>query len=183
MIRIDFSFNNKFCCLKKILEILKTKRQNEFKLPFNYKSKKMYKTITVIILILGVGFSAMCQTGKPNSARHHVVMEITSNDTLAWKGLMNNIDHIKEIWGDSVQVEVVAHGPGIEILVKAKTTQQIKMAVLKKAGVTFEACNNSMKARKLNPGDLVAEAAIVPSGVGEVILKQEQGWSYLKSGF
>jgi uncharacterized protein len=143
----------------------------------------MYRTITIIIFILGAGFSAVSQTGKSNSGRHHVVMEITSNDTLAWKGLMNNIDHIKEIWGDSIQVEVVAHGPGIEILVKAKTTQQMRMAGFKKSGVIFEACNNSMKARKLAQGDLVAEAAIVPSGVAEVILKQEQGWSYLKSGF
>ena len=110
-------------------------------------------------------------------------MEITSNDTLAWKGLMNNIQHIKETWGDSVQVEVVAHGPGIEILVKAKTTQQKRIAGFKQMGVAFEACNNSMKARKLAPGDIVPEAGIVPSGVCEVIVKQEQGWSYLKSGF
>lgn len=141
----------------------------------------MYKkTASLIVVIFSICFSAMSQS---NSAKHHVVMEITSNDTLAWKGLMNNIEHIKETWGDSVQVEVVAHGPGIEILAKAKTTQQKRIAGFKQMGVLFEACNNSMKARKLAPGDIVPESGIVPSGVVEVILKQEQGWSYLKSGF
>jgi len=143
----------------------------------------MYKKSSVIISMLCIGLTAMSQTGKSNAVKHHVVMEITSNDTLTWKGLMNNIDHIKETWGDSVLVEVVAHGPGIDILAKAKTTQQKRIAGFKQMGVLFEACNNSMKAKKLAPGDIVPEAGIVPSGVGEVILKQEQGWSYLKSGF
>lgn len=141
----------------------------------------MYKkAASIIVVMLSICFSAMSQS---NIIKHHVVMEITSNDSLAWKGLMNNIEHIKGIWGDSVLVEVVAHGPGIEILVKAKTTQQKRIAGFKQMGVLFEACSNSMKARKLAPGDIVPEAGIVPSGVGEVILKQEQGWSYLKSGF
>ncbi len=141
----------------------------------------MYKkTAYIIIVMLIICFSAISQN---TIVKHHVVMEITSNDSLAWKGLMNNIEHIKDIWGDSVQVEVVAHGPGIEILVRGKTTQQQRIDGFKQKGVAFAACNNSMKARKLATGDIVPEAGIVPSGVVEVILKQEQGWSYLKSGF
>lgn len=138
------------------------------------------KIPALIIMLISIGMSSVAQK---STVKHHVVLEIASNDTLAWKGLMNNIGHIKETWGDSVQVEVVAHGPGIEILVLAKTTQQKQIAGLKQMGVLFEACNNSMKARKLAQGDIVPEAGIVPSGVGEVILKQEQGWSYLKAGF
>jgi intracellular sulfur oxidation DsrE/DsrF family protein len=114
---------------------------------------------------------------------HRVVMQLTSNDTLAWKGLMNNIKNLKSEWDDSVVIEVVAHGPGIELLVTDKTTQQEKIAYFKTKGVLFMACENTMRERKIAKAAIISEAGFVKTGVGEVILKQEQGWSYLKAGF
>ena len=88
-----------------------------------------------------------------------------------------------EHWPNEVQIEVVCHGPGIEMLMLAKTTQQKRIAEFKNAGAVFSACMNSMKARKLQKEDIVGEAGFVPSGVAEVVMKQEDKWSYLKSGF
>ena len=158
----------------------------------------MYKkTITFLLLLLGISVAALCQPNKREGiksrsniakkkttvATHHVVIQVTNSDTAAWKGLMNNIKHLKETWGDQVQIEVVAHGPGIELLMAAKTTQQQKITEYKKAGVLFTACENSMRQRNITKADIIPEADFVPSGVVEVIIKQEQGWSYLKSGF
>ena len=42
--------------------------------------------------------------------KHQVVIQLTSGDTLVWKAVMNNLKHLKEAWGDSVAIEVVAHG-------------------------------------------------------------------------
>ncbi|MBS1669493.1 MAG: DsrE family protein [Bacteroidetes bacterium] len=121
---------------------------------------------------------------KTNSKlSHHVVFEVTSNDSLVWKGVMNNVKHLMEHWPNGVQIEVVCHGPGIEMLMLAKTTQQKRIAEFKKAGAVFSACMKSMKARNLQKEDIVAEAGFVPSGVAEVVMKQEEHWSYLKSGF
>jgi intracellular sulfur oxidation DsrE/DsrF family protein len=44
------------------------------------------------------------------------------------------------------------------------------------------ACENTMRKYKIEKADLLIEAKTVPSGVVEVILKQEQGWRYLKAG-
>ena len=44
-------------------------------------------------------------------------------------------------------------------------------------------CANTLKARNLTKEALIPEAVAVPSGIGEVIMKQEEGWSYLKAGF
>lgn len=119
-----------------------------------------------------------------NSAiKHHIIIQLTSSDTAAWKGLMNNLKHLKDEWGTSVQIEVVAHGPGIEMLMNTKTTQQIKIAELKNTGVVFAACMNTIKARNLTKEAILSEAIFVQSGVVEVVMKQEEGWSYLKTGF
>jgi intracellular sulfur oxidation DsrE/DsrF family protein len=39
-----------------------------------------------------------------------------------------------------------------------------------------------MRKYKIEKAELLVEANTVPSGVVEVILKQEQGWRYLKAG-
>ena len=159
----------------------------------------MFKKIAVIIILLsGICSFAMSQTNdvalhsKAQGAaanktevmvKHHVVIEVTSSDSLVWKGVMNNVKHLKERWGDSLQIEVVAHGPGIDMLVTTKTTEQKKIAGLKEMGVAFFACENTMRAKNLSKELIIPDAGFVPSGVVEIVMKQEQGWSYLKAGF
>lgn len=121
--------------------------------------------------------------GIHKKTKHQVVIQLTSGDTLVWKALMNNLRHLKEAWGDSVDIEVVAHGPGIDLLISAKTTQQNDITNFKKQGIVFMGCENTLKARNLTKEALITEAVVVPSGIGEVIMKQEEGWSYLKAGF
>ncbi len=118
-----------------------------------------------------------------NTIKHRVVIQLSSNDTLVWKSLMNNIKHLKEGWGETVMIEVVAHGLGIEMLVAAKTTEQKRVTEFKNMGVVFVGCENTMRLRKIAKEEMIPEAGFVPMGVGEIILKQEQGWSYLKAGF
>lgn len=144
----------------------------------------MKKSSLMIILLFGV-ISVMAQQNQPVTitGKHKVVIQLSSNDTLVWKGLMNNIKNLREGWGDAVQIEVVAYSAGIEMLVAAKTTQQKRIAEFTKAGVSFVGCENTLRQRKILKSEIVSDAGFVPMGVGEVIMKQEQGWSYLKAGF
>lgn len=153
------------------------------------------KKIILIALIAITTTDAFAQQDKTNSTgtdlpanvkaentvRHRVVIQLSSNDTLVWKSLMNNIMHLKEGWGETVMIEVVAHGFGIEMLVAAKTTEQKRITEFKNMGVVFVGCENTMRLRKITKEEMIPEAGFVPMGVGEVILKQEQGWSYLKA--
>jgi uncharacterized protein len=38
-----------------------------------------------------------------------------------------------------------------------------------------------MNAMKFTPADMLSEASYVPSGVVEVMRKQQQGWAYIRS--
>jgi uncharacterized protein len=118
-----------------------------------------------------------------NQVKHKVVIQLSSNDTLVWKGLMNNLKHLKFGWGDSVQIEVVAHGFGIEMLMTAKTTQQKKIAEFKNMGIVFVACENTLREKNISKELIIHEVDFVPMGIGEIVKKQEQGWSYIKAGF
>ncbi len=144
--------------------------------------KKLFLAALFVMTMLGS--FAQQQTNKTaEPAKHRVVLHMTSSDTLVWKSLMNNIKNLKAGWGDSVNIEVVTHGPGIEMLIAAKTTQQKLITKYKEMGIVFMGCENTLREKKIPRESLVAEAGTVPMGIGEIILKEEQGWSYLKIGF
>ncbi|KYP12969.1 MAG: hypothetical protein A1D16_10925 [Flavihumibacter sp. CACIAM 22H1] len=126
-------------------------------------------------MLLGTSGSLLAQ-----QAKHRVVIQLNTGDTLIWKGMMNNIKNLKAGWGDSVQVEVVVHGAGVQFMMKDKTTQADRIAYFNKMGIRFVVCENTMRERAVTKEQLLPEAGFVKMGVGEIILKQEAGWSYLK---
>ena len=120
---------------------------------------------------------------KSGKMAHRVAFELTSNSPEAWAGVLNNVENIKKSFeNDKMQIEVVAHGKGIDFLKIDNTQFKDRMQALSQSGVVFAACENSMKKNKLTKADLFPFSTTVDSGVGELVRRQESGWSYLKSG-
>ena len=132
---------------------------------------------TIITLVLSAFFGFLAQAQNPV---HKVVVQLNSSDTLVWHGALKNISNLQTALGASTQIELVAHGAGISILVDGKSTQKAKIAELAASGVLFKACENTIRERKIDRATILPQAATVPSGVAEVVLKQEAGWAYLK---
>jgi len=132
--------------------------------------------------LLGIN-NVKAQSNSSSDRTHKVVIQLTSGDTLAWKGVLKNITNLFDAWGDKVNVELVAHGHGVDFLVNGRTTEEKRIKELAAKGVQFRACENSLRDRKLSKQDVIGAASTVPSGVAEVIMKEEEGWSYLKAGF
>ncbi len=135
----------------------------------------MKKTIVSLLLIALVSFASQAQNPV-----HKVVIQLNTSDTLVWHGALKNISNLQTALGSSTQIELVAHGAGISILVDNKTTQKAKIAELAALGVLFKACENTIRERKIDRATILPQAGTVPSGVAEVVLKQEAGWAYLK---
>ncbi len=133
----------------------------------------MKKSILLTLFVAFLSFSANAQT-------HKVVIQLNTSDTLVWHGALKNISNLQTALGSSTQIELVAHGAGISILVDGKTTQKAKIAELAAMGVLFKACENTIRERKIDRATILPQVGTVPSGVAEVVLKQEAGWAYLK---
>jgi intracellular sulfur oxidation DsrE/DsrF family protein len=67
-------------------------------------------------------------------------------------------------------------------LVASKSHLTGDIEALSKKGVQFSACENTMNKYGITKSMLLPSASTVPSGVAELILKQEAGWGYLKAG-
>jgi hypothetical protein len=122
---------------------------------------------------------AFAQTSTPTKNR--ALFQVTDNDPARWNMILNNMQNLRDgVGGEPVEIELVAYGPGINML-KADSSVKQRIAEALKAGVTVNACQNTMTNAKLVPADMLPNISYVPAGVVEVMRKQQQGWAYIRS--
>ena len=138
--------------------------------------------LTAVGLALALALAAIPQATTAKAKHHRVVFEVNSGPE-AWDQVMGNIENMRKAFApEPVDVEVVCFGKGLELIVTAKTPAADRLKALNDSGVKLVACQNSMRKRKVVTADLLPFAGQVDSGVAEVVRKEEDGWSYLKSG-
>jgi hypothetical protein len=139
------------------------------------------KNLILIFLALITMTSSNAQTtSAEENQKHKVVFQMNSNDPESQQALINNIQNVKNTWGTNVAIEVVALGPGIELVMSEKSVVAEDVVKMLKIGVIFVACENTMNKKNITKSELIENVGTVPSGVAEIILKEEQGWSYIK---
>lgn len=133
-------------------------------------------------LLLALTFAAVSQT--PNAPKKHRIVFENNSGPDAWDQVLGNIGNIKKAFaGEEVQVEVVCLGKGLSMLLKTNKDYEERLQKMAQEGVILSACQNSMRARNVKTEDLFSFAGQVDSGAAQIIRREEQGWSYLKSGF
>ncbi len=141
------------------------------------------KKIVFLLLLTFAGTQISNKlNAQTNEVKHKVIIQLNTADTSAWSSTIGNIKNLQKLWPGNVIVEVVVHGKALDLLVAAKTHLANEVVEMSKTNVQFSACENSMRKHHIDKSELLSIANTVPSGVAEVILKQEIGWSYLKAG-
>ncbi len=113
---------------------------------------------------------------------HHVLFVVTSPDHDDWQSAMLLADHfLANVKPEPSEIEILAYSGGIDLLKQDAPTAQ-QLADLEKLGVHFVACETAMRAHHIAKADLLPGVTSVPSGVVELVRKQESGWSYVKVG-
>ena len=119
---------------------------------------------------------------------HKVAIHVDESDPQRINMALNNVQNIKKYYdsiGHSVEVEVVAYGPGLHML-RSDTSpvkDRISAMSLEIDGLTFSACGNTHKGMSKKEGkeiELIAEATMVPSGVVRLVELQEEGYAYVR---
>jgi hypothetical protein len=111
-----------------------------------------------------------------------IVFQVVTQDTVAHKSLMKQLNNIRSV-APNTPIEVVCHGPGLYMLVTERCVIQKQIKEQAAKGVSFVACEFSLKERNIPKEAIVLEANFVRSGALEIANKQRVGWSYLKAGF
>ena len=144
----------------------------------------MKRILAVLCALLCLTPLALAQSpaSAPAPKTHHILFAVTSPDEADWNLTLGNISNlIKGLQPAPWEIEVVAYGPGIN-LIKADSSVAKDIATLQSEGVRFVACQNAMRFHHLELKDLIPGVTPVPAGIVEVVTKQEQGWIYIKGG-
>jgi intracellular sulfur oxidation DsrE/DsrF family protein len=115
------------------------------------------------------------------AAKTRAVFQVSDADPQKWNLTLANVANAQEALGkDAAEIEIVAFGPGIDMLRKDSPVAA-RVAEALRSGVRVVACQNTMRARKLAPADMLPEIGAVPSGVVEIMQRQRDGYAYLRS--
>jgi uncharacterized protein len=115
----------------------------------------------------------------------HVVYELDEKDPDRELAVLRNVrNNIKASGAKNMHIEVVIHGGGIQLLERAVMDENLQSTIsnMKKEGVQFKVCHNTLMANKLDYSkDLydVHGKDIVPSGVAYLVDHQLEGWAYM----
>jgi hypothetical protein len=147
--------------------------------------KKWLAILATAGLALTAGMSAG-QAAGDGDKEYKVVYHLNSADAKHQKAFLGNVqNHVKAVGKDKLDLRVVMHGDGVDMLKNAKADEGIKQKIndLKLQGVHFNVCKNTLVNKKIDSKkDLydVADSDIVPSGVAEIAILQSKGYAYVK---
>lgn len=134
-----------------------------------------------LIVIVAVMLFIPALVAAQKNARHKVVIQFNDMDSVSQDRALRQIQNIRKEWADAV-IEIVCLSGGLDLLTTKNSKASKQVAELTEKGVMFAACNNTMIMRNIKKEDLLPQAVVVLSAAIEILSKQEEGYSYFKSG-
>ena len=150
------------------------------------------RILPVMLLAVMLGTTSMFgTTSAPAFAAgkvHKVAIHVDENDKDRMNMALTNAENVDKYYqskGDKVEIEIVAYGPGLNMLREDTSPVKTRIAAmaLRMDNISFAACGNTKAKMAKKAGKeikLISEAKNVPSGVVRLMELQEQGWSYIR---
>ena len=147
--------------------------------------KSIVKIAAVIVFALMIR-PAHAQTGaqagftgaKPKLSHYDALYIINSSDEKKIKSTLRNMDNALEdprLKG-KLHLELIAFGDGVATYQKNGPYGQMLKDLMAKGAIVAQ-CSNTIIERNIDKNTLFPFIAYVPSGNGEIILRQYEGWA------
>lgn len=136
-----------------------------------------------VLFLAGHALAAeQAQPAQPGNttARYKLVIQVSDADPANWNLALTNARNVQSSLGaNNVDIEVVAYGPGLRMLtLESAASERVRESIA--GGIRIVACENTMKVQKLTRDDMLPSLHYVEAGVVEVIVRQQQGYAYVR---
>ena len=119
---------------------------------------------------------------------HKIIFHVDDDDPKRMNLVLNNVTNLNKFYqdkGEIAQIEIVAYGPGLNMLVEAKSPVKDRVKSISESfdNVEFKACGNTLANMEKKAGKkivLLPQSKMVESGVVHLVQRQEEGWSYVR---
>ncbi|RAJ85640.1 hypothetical protein CLV59_102345 [Chitinophaga dinghuensis] len=133
----------------------------------------------ILILAAVMTITAHYATAQQKT-RYKAIYQLNSDDDKVIRATLRNIKNALEDprLQKKVTIELVAHGNGVAAFRKDHPYEEL-LQDLKTRGVLLVECENTLRERNIVKEDLFPFISYTPSGNGELIIRQAEGWSYV----
>lgn len=116
-------------------------------------------------------------------AEHRIVLQLSDNDARKQSLVVSVAYNLLKLYGpDKVAIEVVAFGPGIDLLNPDNPSRK-RVESLVAQGVRFDVCLNTVDTVERETGkrpEFIAAATPVQVGVGQILALTENGYTLVR---
>jgi uncharacterized protein len=144
--------------------------------------KIIVSLMALAALMLALPGTALAVDYGKQKAVYHINGGDAQQNQVALRNIQN---HINAVGADNMDIKVVMHGAGLNLLINAKENENLRASVdnLKMQNVEFQICNNTIVGRNLDLAKDLYDAKpadVIPSGVAHLSYLQAQGYTYIK---
>lgn len=154
----------------------------------------MKKSIFVLLSVFLFGYNSNAQTNnsilkknseftgaKATQKMYHAIYQLDVNDP---KVIGKTIRNINNALNDprlkgKIEVELIAYSGGTDAYMKGSKYENDLKSLVEK-GVIVAQCENTLHERHISRDQIYDFIGVVPSGNGELIIRQAEGWSVVK---
>jgi intracellular sulfur oxidation DsrE/DsrF family protein len=111
---------------------------------------------------------------------YRVVFDMSTRDSVSQQALVREVELIRT-YNPEAKIQVVVYGQGLNMVIKdrSKYTEAISKLLTDK-NTKFKVCEFSLKRFEVDISKLIPGVEVVADGIYEIILKQREGWGYIK---
>lgn len=145
----------------------------------NWMTSGMAAVMVASVWILGGCATDLTASVHPDKVVYHI------NDSTNAMAALRNVGNHLDV-NPQARIVVVTHAFGVDFLMdgakdKNGNPYNVTVEALAERGVTFDVCEITLKSRKLDRKQFIAESRFVPSGVAEIgKLQARGGFAYIK---
>jgi uncharacterized protein len=139
------------------------------------------KALSAILAALALGalLNGPAAAQSSPGAKERVIVQVSTPEPRIWNQALNYVENLQELYGkDNVEIEIIALGWGIGML-KFDSPLATRVADATKRGAKLTACEVTMGRQKLTKQDMLPDIGYIPAGLGQIIKRQKEGWSYI----
>ncbi|MDX1796278.1 MAG: DsrE family protein [Hydrogenovibrio sp.] len=145
---------------------------------------KYFLSLLAVLLLSSHAYAAQKEPPIPDTfAEHKMVLQISDPNPFKQTLVLNVAGNLIKYYGlGNVDLEIVAFGPGLRLLMKGNP-HQTRIQTLMDAGVRFSACENTLVnfTKKLGyRPELMKGVMTVPAGAARILQLNAAGYQLLK---
>lgn len=118
-------------------------------------------------------------------AQAHVIMQVSQADPVRHGLVLDIANNLAKHYGgaDMVDIEIVAFGPGVALVLAQDNKNAVRISSLREHGVRFYVCGNTldtMERKQQRRPSVLSGVATVQTGVAFMIEEIQRGYTHVK---